>query len=169
MFCQECKERPATVHLTQMFNGNKIETHLCEQCAAQKGALMFDINNKFSISNLLGSFFSNNYNLQEMMPSSQLKSCPGCGMNFNDIRQTGKLGCARCYTSFEQEMQGSLRRIHGNRQHIGKIPRRGGEKVLLKRQVEKLKLDLQQSVANEEYEKAAQIRDQIKEIEKKAI
>lgn len=168
MFCQECKERPAAVHLTQMFNGNKIETHLCEQCAAQKGALMFDANNKLSISNLLGSFFGN-YNLQEMLPNSQVNTCPECGMSFNDIRQTGKLGCATCYTSFEQELQPSLRRIHGNRQHIGKIPSRGGEAVLLKRQIEKLKLDLQQSVANEEYEKAAQIRDQIKEIEKKSV
>lgn len=169
MFCQECKERPATVHLTQMINGNKIETHLCEECAAQKGAVMFDLDNKFSISNLLGSFFGNNYNIPEMKANAQLSSCPDCGMNFNDIRQTGKLGCARCYTSFERELQPSLRRIHGNRQHIGKIPLRGGEKVLLKRQIEKLKSDLQQSVANEEYEKAAQIRDQIKEIEKKTI
>lgn len=167
MYCDECKERPATVHLTQMFNGKKVESHLCEQCAAQKGGLMFDFSNKYSISNLLGSFFGSHYNIAEMKPNSPPATCPNCGMNYSDITQTGKLGCAECYSAFERELQPSLRKIHGNRQHVGKIPARGGEKVLLNRQIQKLKQNLQQAVAGEEYEKAAEIRDRIKETEGK--
>ncbi|MEN6350089.1 MAG: UvrB/UvrC motif-containing protein [Syntrophomonas sp.] len=167
MYCEECKERPATVHLTQVLNGNKIESHLCEQCAAQKGGLMFEFSNKYSLSNLLGSFFGSQYNTTDMKSNPQPTTCPNCGMNFFDITQTGKLGCAECYKSFEREMQPSLRKIHGNRRHVGKIPARGGEKVLLNRQIQKLKQDLQQAVAGEEYERAAQIRDHIKEIEGK--
>jgi protein arginine kinase activator len=88
-------------------------------------------------------------------------------MTFNDIRQTGKLGCSECYKVFEQELEPTLRRIHGNSQHIGKIPSRGGEKVLLRKQMDNLKTQLQEAVNREEYEKAAGIRDNIKDMENK--
>lgn len=163
MYCEECKQRPATVHLTKMHNGIKVESHLCEECASKKGGFIFDLN-KFSIPNLLGSFFGN-YNVQSTLPSDVV--CPNCGMSFMNIRETGRLGCNECYTVFEQELEPILRRIHGNSQHIGKIPSRSGEKVLLQKDIDKLKTALQQAVANEEYEKAAEIRDSIKELEKK--
>lgn len=166
MYCDECKKQPATVHLTQMINGNTTETHLCEECAAKKGGFMFDVSNKFSIPNLLGSFFGSNYGLQGMQPLQQMSSCPNCGINFSDISQTGKLGCSECYSAFEQKMEPILRRIHGNSMHVGKIPARGGGKVLIKKQRDKLKSQLQQAVAQENYEKAAEIRDSIKKLEK---
>lgn len=167
MYCDECKKNPATVHLTQMMNGKKTEIHLCEECAAKKGALMFDIGSKFSIPNLLGSFFGSNYGLQGIQALTSVNSCPNCGMNFSDISQTGKLGCAECYSAFEQELEPILRRIHGNSKHVGKIPARGGEKVLFKKQIAQLKAKLQEAVAKENYEQAAEIRDSIKELEKK--
>lgn len=166
MYCEECKEKPATVHLTQMFNGKKVEIHLCEECAAQKGFQMFDPGNKLSIPQLLGSFLGSS-TMQEMKAPPEPNTCPNCGMRFLDIRQTGKLGCSECYTVFERNMEPILRRIHGNSRHIGRIPVRGGEKVLINRQIRKLKSRLQEAVANEEYEKAAEIRDSIKEIEEK--
>lgn len=167
MYCEECKQRPATVHLTQIVNGQKKEIHLCEECAAKKGLFMFDIGKKFSIPNLLGSLFGNTYDMQGGKSQSQITSCPNCGMRFADIRQTGRLGCAECYTAFEQELEPTLRRVHGNSQHIGKIPARGGKDVLFKKNLQDLKNMLQKAVAREEYEKAAEIRDKIKELEQK--
>jgi len=167
MYCEECKQKPATVHLTQMFNGKKIEVHLCEECAAKKGGILFEVDNQFSISNLLSSFFGNNYSIQEITPDSNISRCSNCGMSFQDISQTGKLGCAECYTVFEKELEPTLRRIHGNSKHIGKIPARGGEKVLIKNKIENLKSQLQKAIASEQYEKAAEIRDSIKDMEKK--
>jgi protein arginine kinase activator len=166
MYCEECKEKPATVHLTQMFDGKKVEIHLCEECAAKKGVQMFAPDNILSIPQLLGSFFGSS-NMQELKSPADAVACPNCGMRFLDIKQTGKLGCSECYTVFERNMEPILRRIHGNSRHIGRIPARGGEKVLINRQIRKLKSRLQEAVANEEYEKAAEIRDSIKEIEKK--
>ncbi len=166
MYCDECKAKPATVHFTQNIQGKKSETHLCEECAAQKGALLFDIDNNFSIPNLLGSFLGNNYNMPGIKPVNSRLSCPNCQMNFSDIRHTGKLGCSECYQAFEQELEPTLRRIHGNSEHIGRIPVRGGEKVLLKKKIDELKHKLQKAVGNEEYEKAAEIRDAIKKMEK---
>lgn len=167
MYCEECKVRPATVHLTQIINGQTMQTHLCEQCAAKKGAAIFNIDTGFSIPNLLGTLFSNVYNMQGISsPALTTASCSNCGMDFEKIRQTGKLGCSECYSAFEKELEPTLRRVHGNSQHIGKIPRRGGGKVMLKKKIEELKGRLQRAVAREEYEKAAQIRDEIKKLEK---
>lgn len=168
MLCEECKEKPASVHLIQVFNGQKIESHLCEDCATQKSGLILDAN-KFSIPNLLGGMFGSIYNMQEMPSLGRPSKCPNCGMSFMDIRQTGKLGCSQCYQVYEQELEASLRRIHGNTQHMGKIPLRGGEKVLIRKQIGKLKNQLQEAVKAEEYEKAAQIRDTLKDMERKLL
>lgn len=164
MLCDECKEKPATVHLIQVFNGQKKESHLCEECAAQKTGVMLDQGSQFSIPNLLGGMFGSIYTMQSLANTSK---CPNCGMSFQDIRQIGKLGCSECFKLYEQELEASLRRIHGNSRHIGKIPVRGGHKVLLKQQLDELKNQLQEAVRQEEYEKAAQIRDELKEMERK--
>lgn len=166
MNCDECKNNLATVHLTQMVNGMKNEMHLCATCAAQKGALMFD-SSQFNIPNLLGSFLGGTYTMQNVTSQPGRTMCPNCGVTFVDIRQTGKLGCAECYKAFESELEPALRRIHGNSQHVGKVPVRSGEKVRIKRQIEDLKARMQQAVAEEDYEKAAEIRDVMKNIEKK--
>lgn len=165
MYCDECKKKPATVHLTQMFNGQTTEAHYCEECAAKKGAVIFNMGSSFSIPNMLASFFG--YNMEGLPAPSAARTCDNCGMNFNDIRQSGKLGCSECYAAFDEQLEPTLRGMHGNSQHIGKVPARGGEKVILKKKVEDMKGRLQQAVAEEDYEKAAQIRDAIKELEKK--
>lgn len=166
MYCEECKKNPATVHFTSIVNGVKVESHLCEQCAAQKGTIILDLN-KLSIPNLLGSFFGNTYTIPGIQSPKENSVCPGCGMTFHNIRETGRLGCSRCYQVFEEELDPILRRIHGNTQHMGKIPSRGGAKVLVKKKIDELKNELQQALAREEYEKAAEIRDSIKSLEKK--
>ena len=166
MYCEDCKKKPAAVHLTQVFNGNIMQSHLCEECAAKKGGFIFDPGNKFSIPNLLSSIFGASCSV-DPAPISQLATCPNCGMSFYSIRETGKLGCSECYKVYEQELEPTLRRIHGNSQHIGKIPSRGGEKVFLRKEMENLKSKLQEAVGLEEYEKAAEIRDSIKDLESK--
>ncbi len=166
MFCDDCKQKPATVHLTQMVNGKKIDMHLCTECAAQKGFLLFDHDKKFSIPNFLGSFLGSDFNLQDVHSMASANSCTNCGMSFADIRQTGKLGCSECYKAFDTELEPTLRRIHGNSNHVGKIPVRGGEKVFLKKEMGELKSKLQQAIKEENYEQAAEIRDKIKGLEK---
>lgn len=164
MYCDQCKQRPASVHVTQMFNGQKIESHLCNECAAQKGALMFDMGNNLSIPHLLGSILGND--LQEMAAPNYAASCPNCGMTFSNIKHTGKLGCSECYTAFERDLEPTLRRISGNSQHVGKIPARSGQQLVLRKKIEDLKTRLQQCVSNEKYEEAVALRDAIKELEK---
>jgi len=165
MYCEECKQKLAAVHMTQVYNGNIIQSHLCEECAAKKGGFIFDPGNQFSIPNLLSSIFGTSCSVGPA--ATETKTCPACGMTFNDIRQTGKLGCSKCYQIFEQELEPTLRRIHGNSRHIGKIPSRSGETVLIRRQLDVMKTQLQEAVNCEEYERAAEIRDSIKKMESK--
>lgn len=166
MNCDECKQRPATIHFTQFYNGKLIETHLCQECYAQKGGIIIDVAKQLSLPNLLGSFFVSNYNLQDMQSLSSDTSCPNCGTKLSDISNTGRLGCSKCYIVFEKELEPTLRRLHGDSRHVGKVPARGGEKALAKRKIEGLKYQLQKAIGVEDYEKAAEIRDEIKEIEK---
>ncbi len=165
MLCDECKVKTATVHLTQVYNGQKIENHLCEECASQKSGLIFGSSHKFSLPNLLGGMFGAISNVSDV--PVQDSKCPNCGLSFNDIKRLGLLGCSECYNTYEQELEASLRRIHGNSRHLGKIPVRSGEKVRIKRQIEELKNKIQEAVRDEKYEQAAQIRDQVIELEKK--
>lgn len=166
MYCDECKQKPASVHVTHMYNGQKVESHLCETCAAKKGALMFDMGNNLSIPHLLGSILGNPYDLSGAPSSMVQKTCPECGMSFFNIKQAGKLGCSECYSTFEQELEPTLRRLNGNSQHVGKIPSRGGQEFMVRKQIDDLKTRLQHCVSTEQYEEAVQIRDAIKELEK---
>lgn len=60
-----------------------------------------------------------------------------------------------------------FRRIHGNTQHIGKVPERTGGQLKRRKELEQLKQALQRHIASEEFEKAAEIRDRIKALEQK--
>ncbi|MEA1959838.1 MAG: UvrB/UvrC motif-containing protein [Bacillota bacterium] len=165
MICEECKKKNATVHFTHMVNGKMVETHLCEECAVKKGMYILDLS-QFSIPNLLGSIFGMQHPVNNMPTMAEIDSCPNCGMKFMEIRKTGKLGCSECYHAYEKELEPTLRRIHGNSQHQGKIPSRSGGKVLIKKKIDTLKQQLQEAVASEKYEIAAEIRDSIKALEK---
>ena len=167
MYCDECKTKPATVSVTQMFNGNQVQLHLCPECAAQKGVGFFDLGGT-SLPKLLGSFFGlGPLSMGQVQPSLVTsKSCPNCGVSLKSIGQDGRLGCNRCYEVFREHLEPTLRRIHGNTVHTGKLPKKGAGKIKLQRQIEQLKSELQAAVVNEQYEKAAGLRDRIKELEK---
>ena len=93
--------------------------------------------------------------------------CPHCGMSYSDFLHTGKIGCSVCYQTFRHQLEPIIRRIHGASIHSGKIPHRSGGALELKHTLEQLRRKLESCVANEEYEKAAQYRDEIRALEKK--
>jgi protein arginine kinase activator len=160
--CDNCN-RAATVHLTEIKGGKKIEKHLCEQCAAQAEGIT--VKGHTPINELLTNFVMAHSGLQKEMGLS----CEYCGMTWADFRQSGLLGCAHDYQLFERELAPLLQRAHeGATHHIGKVPvRKGGSGVPMKRRLDvtKLRKDLAKAVEAEDYEKAAKLRDQIREAE----
>lgn len=96
---------------------------------------------------------------------SPAMQCSRCGLTLQEFANTGKLGCDNCYVTFKKYLTPVLKRIHGAGSHSGKIPARGGGKLVAKRQMENLRLKLKEAVAAEEYEKAAEYRDMIRAME----
>ncbi|AUS95571.1 hypothetical protein CDQ84_17095 [Clostridium thermosuccinogenes] len=164
MLCQNCQKRVANVHYTQIVNNKKIELYLCEQCAREKGQLgmeeAFNLNDFFS--GFLGFGGSPGY-MQPAAPKSSV--CSECGMSFEEFQKTGKLGCANCYATFSDRLKPLVKRLHGGIKHTGKAPLKVSQSANTSTKLEKLKDMLAKAIQNEEYEKAAEIRDQIKALE----
>ncbi len=97
--------------------------------------------------------------------TSEEKRCPVCGRTIYDFKRTGKLGCGECYKTFRPFMKETLRQIHSTSSHNGKIPSASGEELKRKRQLEDLKAQLKDAVKNENYEEAAKLHKQIREME----
>ena len=153
------------MHMIQLVNGERTEYNLCEECAAEMGGSLFLPDSQFSLPNLLGSVFDSVLGGPQARKSN-MKVCPSCGTRFSEIGQLGKLGCSDCYTTFADEIESSLRRVQGTAQHVGKIPARNGKPAQLRKQIETYKQQLQEALGKEEYEKAAEFRDKIKDLEK---
>ncbi|MBX6394404.1 MAG: hypothetical protein IRY98_01585 [Alicyclobacillaceae bacterium] len=164
MICQQCGKRPATVHMTKIVNGQKSERHLCESCANESGELQFGPGT-FSFPNILGSFF--NTEAPPGSPSAQSMRCPSCGLTYHQFTQASRFGCPDCYRAFASLLDPVLRRMHGSSTHTGKVPRRGGGKLRLRRELEHLKQQLQEKVRMEQFEEAALLRDKIRDLERR--
>ncbi|KMY52565.1 hypothetical protein AC623_00025 [Bacillus sp. FJAT-27231] len=174
MICQSCKERPASLHFTKAVNGEKTELHLCEKCAQEKGEqYMFSEHPDFSIGNLLGGLFNLNTPFSSQpaqYPQQKVLKCDSCQTTFQQFVNRGKFGCAHCYEAFQDQLTPILKRLqNGNTLHTGKIPARIGGTLYLKREIAELRGRLQQAIADEEFELAADIRDQIRSLEKKVL
>jgi protein arginine kinase activator len=88
------------------------------------------------------------------------EKCPKCGYTFSDYAKTGLLGCDECYTTFANKLEPVLHKLHGKSCHIKQKNNTSKEKP--KNKLEKLQEQLKECIEKEEYEKAAQIRDEIK-------
>lgn len=166
MICQECGTKQASLHFTKIVNGEKTEFHICESCAREKGEGIPGTANGFSIHSLLSG-------LLEFEPSAglgpkpQTIRCDECGLTYSQFRKIGRFGCSSCYKHFTDRLDPLFKRVHGNTSHVGKIPKRSGGQIKYKREVEHLKKELHQHIEQEEFEQAAGIRDQIRELESK--
>jgi len=163
MQCQLCSKRPAVVHFTEIVNNKKSEYHVCEKCAEERGYHVPLLKSKFSVGDLLAGMVDQAGGGEEAKVGRV--QCPKCGLVYSNFRETGKLGCSECYTTFRSQLRPLLRRIHGSTKHVGKTPARDSERVALRREVQRLHEEMQRAIEREEFEAAAALRDQIREVE----
>lgn len=166
MKCQKCGAENANTHVKTIINGEFKEYDLCSECAHKMGYtnVFSDMDSDFS--NLLGSFFTN------VLPArTQATRCEFCGSTYAEIAKTGQVGCAHCYELFADRLYPSIRRIHGNTTHCGKnsgsAPSAGKKPSEMTRE-EKLadmKRQLDEAIKEQNFERAAELRDMIKETE----
>ncbi|MCH1626131.1 UvrB/UvrC motif-containing protein [Ferdinandcohnia quinoae] len=171
MICQECNQRPATLHFTKIINGDKTEVHICEHCAQEKGEMfMFPGSAGFSIDNLLAGLL-NIEPIKGAKPNAfqqnEVLQCESCKMTFPQFAKVGRFGCSNCYQTFEKHLNPILKRLHsGNTNHTGKIPKRIGGTIHIRKEIDQLKQKLKEYISLEEFEKAAEVRDQVRSLEK---
>lgn len=161
MYCENCGKNTATTFIKKVVNGISNEKNLCAECAAEYGYKPFSNN---GLSGFLSSMFGNE--IYDEYTLSNVKKCENCGISFADISKSGKVGCHKCYETFSSELMPFLKRVHGNVKHIGKIPNLSPLAVPTdKDKIAALRQELNTLIKNEEFEKAATIRDQIKALE----
>lgn len=163
MKCQKCGKYDATVHFTEIINGAKTEKFLCSNCAEGKNtAFTFSSPFDLGFDNFFQSFLSSP---KSTSVGSAAGICPVCKSSLSDIQKSGRLGCAECYRTFNEYLLRPLKEIHGSNSHTGKIPKRSGKGIRKINQLEKLKNELNRAVLDQNFEKAAELRDRIREIE----
>jgi protein arginine kinase activator len=161
MVCDHCGANEAIIHLTQIVNNQMSTAHLCEDCAAEKGLEPGVNAGNFPLTDFLAQMGKGIGG-----ETAGVGNCTYCGIGLEDFKKTGRLGCPHCYVTFEAHLRTLLRRLHGGTQHLGKVylpPE--PTKTARAEQLAGLKRKLDKAIENEEFERAAQIRDQIRSLE----
>ena len=155
--CDLC-DKPSTHHSVEIIKGEKIEKHLCDECAHEQG-LAF-VAKHTPINELLSNFVKMHSGTEEDV------ECALCAMTFKEFREHSLLGCPGCYQCFEEQLSPLVERAQdGATHHIGKVPRRAGADEVRQQRMLLLRKRLTEAVEAEDYEQAARIRDEIHESE----
>jgi protein arginine kinase activator len=162
--CDQC-DNEATVHEVIVRNGERTERHLCEAHARDAGVVRDTPTD--SVSSFMQKLSIASQGISEAGKSAGALSCPQCGLSFAKFRAEGLLGCPGCYEAFEDKLAPLLVRAHdGGEHHTGRVPKRAGAMVERQQRLMVLRKELGDAVAQELYERAADLRDQISTLER---
>ena len=171
MLCENCKEREATVHFTEIMNGRVQKHHLCKECAAQMEMMGYASNEVPFVKLLTGMLAAGQTQEQGENPLQYVR-CPKCGMTYEEFTRVGKFGCAECIDVFGPLIGDHMKKLHGSDTHTGKTYTKEKMQPETKQEqeqqdIEALKLRLKEAVMLENFEAAAKDRDEIKALQAK--
>jgi len=158
MLCDVCKTNDASVFLTQIQDGKMQKVNLCDACSKAKGV---EDPTGFALADLLLGIGA----AEEIEKGPASQKCPVCGYTQPDFKKTGRLGCSACYVTFGEGLNSLLKAMHKGTKHVGKVPHRLHREIQITDRMRSLSEDLQKAVAEENYENAASLRDEIKKLE----
>jgi len=164
MKCQKC-DKYATFHITELTGGKPTELHLCEEHAQQ---YLSETSAQHGVTGELAASLAEDVTLDKVVENLQDVDqlvCPVCGITFFEFRNKGWLGCPFDYSCFGEQIEVLIENIHGERQHVGKIPKRAGAKTDRRTELIKLRREMDEAITFEDYERAKTLRDKIREIE----
>lgn len=166
MVCQNCGKAQATTHIKRVVNGDTTEHHLCARCAGDLGYTdMFSGFAPLSLSDFFGDLLGD---VSKKALGTKVVRCPKCGNSFNDIVRESQVGCAECYRLFFDKLAPSIERIHGRALHSGKkieVTVEEKNEPTKEERIAQLKTALQDAVEKQEFELAAKLRDEIRDME----
>jgi protein arginine kinase activator len=160
MVCQLCKQKDATVHLTQIVEDEMKKLDLCESCAKQKG-----VNDPtgFSLAELLLGASAESEAATAVAGVPEI-TCPRCGLTHAEFKKNGRLGCSECYGAFADSLESLLKGMHKGTRHRGKVPKAMRRAADQQASLERLGVQLQAAITAEDFEQAARLRDEIKAV-----
>jgi protein arginine kinase activator len=169
MNCQKCN-KPATFHITELTGGKPQELHLCEDHARQYLTQSGDepasaTSMAAALAQQMAQQIAVGQTAEELARLDQ-QSCPVCGITFYEFRSQGRLGCPHDYTCFEDQLQPLILNIHGEAEHTGKRPKRVRKGSQQRTQLIRMRREMKEAIAEEKYERASELRDQIRRIER---
>lgn len=142
MKCTNCGKNEANYHYTSNINGNVTERHLCSECAGKLGHeydLFEDMDNMFE--NMLSGFFGRRSMLSPWGGFSRMMTPTLLMPRVEIVLKNEQQNAAE--TAADPEMQKA-------------------------REINMLKSQMKEAAEQEDFEKAAEIRDQIKKLETEA-
>lgn len=181
MLCEKCKKNEATFYYHENLNGSEKTYRLCSECAEEmekKGEIghtsldktLEGLDSFFSdgifgdpfksMNNLLAGFF--NSGVKQVQAAE--RRCPDCNLTFREFAANGMAGCPKCYETFAKELEPTITRVHGNSLHSGRVPAKFREKADMKKKIELLETEQKNAIRDENYERAAEIRDELKKL-----
>jgi protein arginine kinase activator len=158
MLCSICKEKPATVHLTDIKGDKMQKVDLCEECAKTKGVN----DSTFALADMLLGLGASQ-EIEQASGGVEIK-CPQCGFTQADFKKSGRLGCAECYKAFADGLEGLLKSMHKGTRHAGKVPEGLRQTRDLSDRLKTLQQKLAKAIEEENFEQAASLRDEIKQM-----
>jgi protein arginine kinase activator len=168
MKCQQC-DKPATFHITELTGGKPQELHLCEDHAreylTQAGAA--PTTGTGSMASVLAQQMAQQMAVgqtAEELAQLDQQACPVCGITFYEFRSQGRLGCPHDYVCFQKQLEPLILNVHGDLEHVGKTPRHA-QRSQQRTQLIRMRREMAEAVAQEDYERASKLRDQIRHIE----
>lgn len=171
MLCNRCEKNEAVVFYNENINGYKKSYSLCSDCAREleaAGEINLNFVSPFEEGeSLLSSLFESVFGvpsapaLSGTRRSAKEKRCPLCGISIRELSEEGNVGCTECYRSFADELRPSITRIHGSVRHKGRFPLRFKNKCEKENVLDDLRRRLKEAIKNEEFERAAALRDEI--------
>ena len=168
MKCQKC-EKHATFHITDLTGDDLLALHLCPDCAKKYlNTDQLDIESDESTPTISG-VLSGQLKLEqtaEDLKELDSKQCPICGISFYEFRQAGRLGCPHDYDFFADELKPLLVNVHGDTQHVGKRPENSADDMAIQIDLIRMRREMKDAIEQEDYERASQLRDEIKTIER---
>jgi protein arginine kinase activator len=162
MKCDVCQKREALIYIQQVMGKDQVELHLCERCAKEKGITAGGDKIEVTLGGLLSDLL---HAKPGQAREQKTVVCPTCQRTVEEFAKTRKLGCSECAKSFDTELREIVDKLGESAQHVGKFPRRLRAYKTYLVDIARLKRGLKEAIGREDYERAAVLRDKIRELE----
>ena len=145
MICQNCGQHEATICVVKIAKNKMEKKYICQACANKINNMDKNLNQV--LTPFLGDLFDEGQSFKDI--NDQL--CPTCGQSRRNWQETGQFNCRECYNFLDID-----------KEHIGKVPKKDKEELYLINIIKEKEKDLKKMIAEERYEEAAVLRDEIK-------